>query len=73
VSKAVEDGRTVTAVERLTGRSRQQELARMMAGGAVSATVLASASELLAGRKQSGESEAQAKGESETPRAKGRK
>jgi DNA repair protein RecN (Recombination protein N) len=73
VSKAVENGRTVTAVERLTGRSRQQELARMMAGGAVTATVLASASELLAGRKERGESEAQAKGESESTRAKGRK
>jgi DNA repair protein RecN (Recombination protein N) len=73
VSKAVEDGRTVTAVERLTGRSRQEELARMMAGGAVTATVLASAGELLTGGKQPGESEGQAKGESESRRAKGRK
>ena len=73
VSKDVQDGRTLTAVERLIPRSRQEELARMMAGGAVSASVLASAGELLAGSKHTGESETQAKGESESRRAKGRK
>jgi DNA repair protein RecN (Recombination protein N) len=78
VSKNVREGRTVTAVHRLAERERAEELARMMAGGTVTESVLASARELLAGRQNTreghgGESERQAKGESESRRAKGRK
>jgi hypothetical protein len=47
---------------------REQEIARMIAGAAVSATVVASAREMLADRQRG---ESKAKGESETrPRAK---
>jgi DNA repair protein RecN (Recombination protein N) len=74
VTKDVRDGRTTTAVSRLGEADRALELARMMAGATVTETVLASARELLArapaGR---GESEGQAKGESESRKAKGRK
>ena len=75
VSKDVQGGRTVTAVQRLATADRNEELARMMAGGAVTHAVLASAAELLANQATSrqGESEGQAKGESESRRAKGRK
>jgi DNA repair protein RecN (Recombination protein N) len=75
VTKDVRNGRTLTAVARLSRRDREEELARMMAGGAVSASILASASELLANRtaRAIGESEEQAKGESERRKAKGRK
>ena len=57
------------------GVDRQEELARMMAGGAITPSVLASARELLASRdhQERGESEAEAKGESESRKAKGRK
>jgi DNA repair protein RecN (Recombination protein N) len=74
VTKDVRHGRTLTAVARLSGRDRAEELARMMAGGAVSASILASASELLANRTAAatGESEDEAKGESERRKAKGR-
>ena len=47
VSKDVRDGRTVTAVQRLAESDRAEELARMMAGGTVTPSVLASARELL--------------------------
>ncbi len=75
VSKYVRGGRTQTVVQRLRGVDRQEELARMMAGGAITPSVLASARELLASRDQQkrGESEAGAKGESESRKAKGRK
>jgi len=78
VSKNVREGRTVTAVHRLAERERAEELARMMAGGTVTESVLASARELLASRQSTreghgGESERQAKGESESRKAKGRK
>jgi DNA repair protein RecN (Recombination protein N) len=78
VSKNVREGRTVTAVHRLAERERAEELARMMAGGTVTESVLASARELLASRQNTreghgGESERQAKGESESRKAKGRK
>jgi DNA repair protein RecN (Recombination protein N) len=75
VSKDVRDGRTVAAVKRLADGDRAEELARMMAGGTVTQSVLASARELLVSRGISGpgESEAQAKGESESRGAKGQK
>jgi DNA repair protein RecN (Recombination protein N) len=70
VSKVVRDGRTITLVERLRDQERHEELARMMAGAAITPAVLLSARELL---KRGGESEGRAKGESESRRAKGRK
>jgi DNA repair protein RecN (Recombination protein N) len=73
ISKSVRDGRTASTVVRLDEAGREREIARMIAGAEVSAQVLASARELLAGR---GESEVSAKGESESPagaKAKGRK
>jgi DNA repair protein RecN (Recombination protein N) len=75
VSKDVRHGRTLATVQRLDRSARAEELARMMAGAAVTRAVLASASELLANRADGtgSESEATAKGESESPKAKGRK
>jgi DNA repair protein RecN (Recombination protein N) len=71
VSKAVRDGRTTSRLVRLDEQGRELEIARMIAGADVSAQVLASARELLAGR---GESEHLAKGESAArAKAKGRK
>ena len=70
VTKAVRGGRTITAVERLRGEERPEELARMMAGAAVTSAALLSARNLLGNQ---GESERLAKGESETHKAKGRK
>jgi DNA repair protein RecN (Recombination protein N) len=71
ISKAVRDGRTTSRLIRLDGQGREREIARMIAGADVSAQVLASARELLAGR---GESESEAKGESAVgAKAKGRK
>src|SRR4029079_6693773 len=64
VTKRVTGGRTVTTVTRLTGAAREEELARMMAGGTLSKGVLASAAELLSSRQAKGEPKA--KGESET-------
>jgi DNA repair protein RecN (Recombination protein N) len=64
VTKSVRHGRTTTEVQRLDDRGRQEELARMMAGGSVSDAVISSAAELLASRHQR-----QAKGETK-PKAK---
>ena len=47
VTKAVRDGRTTTAVERLDESARASEIARMMTGTRVSGSVLQSARELL--------------------------
>jgi DNA repair protein RecN (Recombination protein N) len=47
IAKSVKSGRTVTAVARLAPREREDELARMIAGADVSATVRASAREML--------------------------
>jgi DNA repair protein RecN (Recombination protein N) len=66
VSKRVAAGRTVTSVTKLSGTAREEELARMMAGGTLSKGVLASAAELLSSRQAKGEPKA--KGESETRR-----
>jgi DNA repair protein RecN (Recombination protein N) len=52
ISKSVTRGRTVTRVDRLAADARQAELARMIGGSDVSASVLASAREMLAARSQ---------------------
>ena len=66
ISKDIRQGRTVTAVTRLTDMDRVEELARMLGGRHVTDGARASARELLA---FSG-SEAKAKGESEGAKAK---
>jgi DNA repair protein RecN (Recombination protein N) len=63
IDKHVKAGRTITTIKRLDQSGREQEIARMIAGAAVSATVVASAREMLAGRQRG---ESKAKGESET-------
>jgi DNA repair protein RecN (Recombination protein N) len=85
ITKAVKAGRTLTGVTRLEGTAREEELARMISGAAVSQAVMASAREMLAARRvnlraaktnlpkasdQLGESEAKPKGESETRRGR---
>jgi DNA repair protein RecN (Recombination protein N) len=70
VRKELRDERTVTMVDRLDTPARLEELGRMMAGGVATPAVLASAADLL-GRAGQG-AEAQAKGESERRKAKGR-
>lgn len=68
IDKQVKGGRTMTTITRLDQSGREQELARMIAGAAISATVVASAREMLAGRQRS---ETKPKVESESrPRAK---
>jgi DNA repair protein RecN (Recombination protein N) len=47
IAKEVRDGRTSTSVARLSIRQREEELARMIAGAEVSASVRASAREML--------------------------
>jgi DNA repair protein RecN (Recombination protein N) len=47
IAKTIRGERTVTSVERLTGRQREEELARMIGGAEISATVVASAREML--------------------------
>jgi len=47
IAKALKDGRTVTGVAPLGARDREEELARMIAGSEVSASVRASAREML--------------------------
>ncbi len=69
IGKNVKGGRTLTTLVRLDEVGREGEIARMIAGAAVTPKVLASAREMLETRRQS---EAKAKGESESaPRAKG--
>lgn len=47
VDKKVEGGRTVTRIDRLKGREREEEIARMLAGDREGAASLAHAAELL--------------------------
>jgi DNA repair protein RecN (Recombination protein N) len=62
ITKSVRDGRTITAVSRMSGAEREQEMARMIGGSAVSVAVLASAREMLQTRAGSaGESKEKAK------------
>ncbi len=70
IDKSVRGQRTVTTVARVDGEARDLELARMIAGAAVSAPVLASARELRQTRRR--KSEEKTKGESERAKAKGR-
>lgn len=70
VSKRVSTNRTETAVERLSGEARVEELARMIGGAQVTDRVLAGAREMLASR---GETKQKVKGESERAKAKGRR
>jgi DNA repair protein RecN (Recombination protein N) len=72
ISKRVRSGRTITQVEKLDGHGRELELGRMIAGAEVSPAVVASAREMLDGRRRG---ETRAKGESESAgpaKAKGR-
>lgn len=55
ISKSVRKDRTVTEVAGLEGPEREQEMARMIGGADISATVLASAREMLESRGTKGE------------------
>jgi DNA repair protein RecN (Recombination protein N) len=70
IAKQVRGGRTLTLLSRLDESGREGEIGRMIAGAEVSEQVLASARELLATRRKG---ETKAKGESERPKAKGRR
>ena len=85
IAKSVKAGRTITSVTRISAADREEELARMIGGAAVSPAVMASAREMLAtrgadlraartklqkNRDQGGESEGKPKGESETRRGR---
>ena len=70
ISKSVRQGRTVTAVERLTHDARENEIARMIGGNDVSTAVRASAKEMLVARATAGERRIKGKSESETRTAK---
>ncbi len=59
ITKSVRQGRTLTKVERLDADARHDELARMIGGAEISASVKASAREMLAMRAKA----ARAKGE----------
>jgi DNA repair protein RecN (Recombination protein N) len=77
ITKRVRAGRTTTSVGRLSPEERRQEIARMIAGQAPSAGVVASAAEMLASRTRENaaveaKGETKSKGESERRRAKGR-
>jgi DNA repair protein RecN (Recombination protein N) len=56
ISKSVRAGRTVTEVARVSGAEREDELARMIGGAAISAAVRASAREMLETRRSGGRS-----------------
>jgi len=51
ISKSIRKDRTMTGVARLAGPDREQEMARMIGGADISATVLASAREMLVSRR----------------------
>ncbi len=51
VEKVEQNGRTVTRVDKLRGRERQEELARMMSGGRVTDSALAHAKSLMKERE----------------------
>jgi DNA repair protein RecN (Recombination protein N) len=50
ITKTVRSGRTLTSVVRMSPADREEELARMIGGSAISAAVMASAREMLATR-----------------------
>jgi len=68
ITKAVRGSRTVTDVRPLDGPAREQELARMIGGDAVTPQLLQSAQEMIASRQAKGEQKA--KGESESRKTK---
>ena len=71
IEKHVRGDRTVTTVERLDDKSRVDEIARMIGGASVTASVRASAGDLIAGSGAKGKTKA--KGESESgPARRGR-
>ncbi len=72
ISKQVKGQRTQAAVQRLDAPGREREIARMIAGQTLTDGVLRSAREMLVKRREA-KREEQAKGESETAKAKGRK
>lgn len=71
IEKSVRGGRTLTSVRRVDGGTREEEVARMIGGAEVSASVLASARDMLRSRGDKGEETA--KGESERPRSRGKR
>ena len=71
ITKAVEGGRTTTAVARLDRSGREVEIARMLGGAQLTEAARTTAREML-GRRQ-GESEDNTKGESERAKAKARR
>ena len=70
ITKRVRQGRTITGVDRLDRGGRVEELARMMAGTAVSERTRATAREMLSARAAREDSKQTAKGESERAKAK---
>jgi len=63
IEKSVRGGRTVTALARVDGDARDLELARMIAGNALTDPVIASAREMRASRARTSEEKTKAKGE----------
>jgi DNA repair protein RecN (Recombination protein N) len=61
IEKSVRGGRTVTSVQRLTGDSRVEEIARMMGGATISESVRAGAREMLRASDRRGTAKAKAK------------
>ncbi|MFN7977970.1 MAG: DNA repair protein RecN [Vicinamibacterales bacterium] len=73
IEKRVRGSRTVTSVTRLDGDTREQEIARMMAGESALSDDVLSAARTLLGAKAKVAAEAKAKGESPSrAKAKGR-
>jgi DNA repair protein RecN (Recombination protein N) len=71
ITKAVRGSRTVTDVRPLDGLAREQELARMIGGDAVTPQLLQSAQEMIATRQA--KDEQKTKGESESRKTKDRR
>lgn len=74
VTKHIRGGRTITAIEKLDGDARVEEVARMMAGREVTGGARGGARELLdARRSKTAKGEQKSKGESERGKAKGKR
>jgi DNA repair protein RecN (Recombination protein N) len=70
ITKSVRQGRTQTGVARLSPDERPREIARMIAGEAITPATLASAGEMLRSRSAGAKGEHKSKGESERSRRK---
>jgi DNA repair protein RecN (Recombination protein N) len=70
ITKSVRQGRTQTGVARLSPDERAGEIARMIAGEAITPATLASAGEMLRSRAAGAKGEHKSKGESERSRRK---